>query len=104
MEEKMNRIDAQPLGPDEPPLPMGVEAESGQLLPGLTPDDLRRIDEDQNAVQARVASDNTDFLAVSDIDPNKLDEAGWGIVFPRRPDPAVRAALEPLIEHRRKQV
>jgi hypothetical protein len=100
----MNETNAQPLGPDESPLPMGVEAESGQLLPGLTPDDLRRIDEDPNAVQARGASENTDFLAVSDVDPNKLAEAGWGIVFPRDIDPAVRAALEPLIEHRRKQV
>ena len=100
----MNKIDAQPLGPDEQPLPMGVEAESGQLLPGLTPNDLQHIDADPNAVQARGASDNTDFLAVSDVDPNKLNEAGWGIIFPRDPDPAVRAALEPLIEHRRKQV
>ena len=100
----MNKIDAQPLGPVEQPLPMGVEAESGQLLPGLTPNDLQHIDADPNAVQARGASDNTDFLAVSDVDPNKLNEAGWGIIFPRDPDPAVRAALEPLIEHRRKQV
>jgi hypothetical protein len=100
----MSDEDAMPLGQDEMPLPWGVQAESGQLLPGLVADDLERVDEDPNAVQARGASENTDFLAVSDIDPNKLEEAGWGIIFPKGVDPAVRAALEPLIEHRRKQV
>jgi hypothetical protein len=95
---------AVPLSPDEMPLPMGVQAETGTLLSGLTADALRHIDEDPNAVRARGVTENTDFLAVSDVDPNKLEEAGWGIVFPRSIDPAVRVALEPLIEHRRRQV
>jgi len=92
------------LTPDELPLPMGVQAETGRLLPGLTPHDLSHIDDAPNAVQARGVSENTDFLAISEIDPNNLAEAGWGIVFPASIDPAVRAALEPLIEQRRKQV
>ena len=51
-----------PIGPNEPPLPMGVWAESGDLLPGLRPT-LRHIDEDPNARQARGFTNNTDFLA-----------------------------------------
>jgi hypothetical protein len=100
----MSELDVTPLGPDEMPLPMGIQAESGDLFPGLTAHDLQRIEEDPNAVQARGAPENTDFLAVADVDANKLEEAGWGIIFPSSIDPAVRAALEPLIEHRRQQV
>ena len=51
----MTDTKATPLGPDELPLPMGVQAESGEFLPGLTPEDLRHIDEGPDAVQcARV--------------------------------------------------
>ena len=94
----------EPLGPEEPPLPMGVQAEDGTILPALTADDLKFIGADPNAVQARGEEANQDFLAVSDVDPNNLAESGWGLLFPKDVDPAVRAALEPLIEHRRQQV
>jgi len=36
-------------------------------------------------------------------DMAKLDEAGWGIVFHEKEDPAVLEALEPLIRHRKNQ-
>ena len=39
-----------------------------------------------------------------DVDPTDVSRAGWGVVFAAdTPDP-VRAALEPLIAHRRTQV
>lgn len=100
----MSNAKATPLSPNEPPLPMGVQAESGELLPALKADDLRHIADSPDAVQARGSSDNTDFLAVSDVDPAKLEESGWGILFAPGVDPAVRQALEALIEHRRQQV
>ena len=100
----MPDVDFEPLGPDEPPLPMGVQAEDGTLLPALTADDLKFIGTDPNAVKARGEAGNEDFLAISDVDPNNLAECGWGLVFAKDADPAVKAALEPLIEHRRKQV
>ncbi len=37
------------------------------------------------------------------VDPADVTKAGWGIVFLKDEDPAVIAALQPLIEHRRKQ-
>ncbi|NJL27041.1 MAG: hypothetical protein HC897_03740 [Thermoanaerobaculia bacterium] len=37
------------------------------------------------------------------VNPGKLEEAGWGVVFARGCDPAIRTALEPLLAWRRMQ-
>ena len=37
-------------------------------------------------------------------DPLKLTESGWCVVFHQAEDPAVKAGLAPLIEHRRRQI
>ena len=37
------------------------------------------------------------------MDPTKLEEAGWGVVFHEDTDPKIRAALKPLIDLRGKQ-
>lgn len=39
-----------------------------------------------------------------DVDPANLQQTGWAIVFFKDEAPAVKAALAPLIEHRRLQV
>jgi hypothetical protein len=39
-----------------------------------------------------------------DVRPEDVTEAGWAIVFGRHESDAVRLALEPLIEHRRRQI
>jgi len=91
------------LGPDELPIPFGIEAETGAPLPGLTESDLERIDADRKEVRERGERGAADHLAISDIDPNNLEEAGWCVVFTQNADPAIKTALEPLLKHRESQ-
>ncbi len=43
-------------------------------------------------------------MPLPSIDPDDLSATGWGIVFPDGSDPAVRAALAPLLDRRRQEV
>jgi len=91
------------LGPDELPLPFGIEASTGAPLPGITEADLARIDPDRKAVRDRGEPGADTHLAISDIDPNNLEEAGWCVLFAKDADPAIKKALEPLLAHREAQ-
>lgn len=43
-------------------------------------------------------------MAVFDFSPSDMREAGWAIVFSRGESDAVKSALQPLIDHRRRQI
>ena len=91
------------LGANEFPVPFGIEADTGERLPGITPADLTRIDPDRKEVRTRSARKAGERFAIADVDPNNLEEAGWCVLFAKDADPAVKDALKPLLVHREGQ-
>jgi hypothetical protein len=91
------------ISAEEFPLPMGVDEETGRILPGFAEPDLDRIDGDPSDVSERGERGAADHLAIADIDPNNLAEAGWCVVYAAGVAQAVKDALQPLLKHRESQ-
>ena len=92
----------------------GINGSTGDyLLPPLTaeqvsriaqgeefdPDDLYDLQQKKKLVEGLDA----DFAPVEGVDPKKLEETGWGVIFAYNADPAIREALSELLDHRKKQ-
>jgi hypothetical protein len=93
---RFDAIDGDTGAPLYPPLP---RAAASRLARGLPADDrllraaaLRQKREGRSQLGLRAGCDVKD-----------LAQAGWGVIFPRDGDPAVREALQPLLDHRERQ-
>lgn len=97
-------------GPFASLLPLGVAAETGRPLEGLTEATVNAwlaaetAPPEALALQARSAPTAAAFAVMGDIDSNKLQESGWGVLFAPGVDPRIREALKPLLDHRRAEV
>ena len=86
----------------------GVNGATGDyLLSPMSPARLvelalgRRPDELQREASARHESSLLmSFAPRDDVDRASLAESGWGVIFARNADDAVREALQPLLRHR----
>ena len=90
----------------------GVDATTGTYgLPPLSAERLASVIEGEpDAALLRElkwraeASRGVAHFGVRDaVDPNRLDQTGWGVVFAHDADPAIREALSPLLTMRRQQ-
>lgn len=86
----------------------GVTGEYG--LPPMTGEELsrflRREEKPENLAELRFRrqqKDSRHFGVKEGVDPKRLDQAGWGVIFAHDADPAVREALAPLLDLRREQ-
>ena len=88
----------------------GVDGASGDyLLPPMAPQQLSGIVCGQTPDPALVKEltwwhhrfSEPTFAPVEGVDPKDLAQTGWGVVFAHGADPAVRAALAELLDHRR---
>jgi hypothetical protein len=67
-------------------------------------DDPEKQEEIELLTAAQAPSTRAFALSARITDEGDLKQTGWGIVFHQNEDPAVIAALQPLIEHRRQQI
>ena len=86
----------------------GIDASSGRpLLPDLPAAALARLARglpvDTDAIEFHELRASQPFVTAEDVDPRRLEEAGWGVVFAHDVDPAIPEALAPLLAHRRAQ-
>ena len=95
----------------EMPIPFGIDADTGRPLEGIDDAALdafkisgHESSVDPKLVKQKAESDEASFGVSGDVDPNKLDEAGWAVLFSPGIDKRIRAALQPLLDHRKAQV
>ncbi len=77
-------------------LPMTSKQLSDGIL-GTLPDD------ETQALNKWFQSRGPNYAIMENYDALKLAEAGWGIIFPARTEPAIVDALKPLMEWRKQQ-
>lgn len=99
---------------DEPYFINGINGATGSyLLPPLTAEQISKIaqgeDFDPEELDDLLRKDKhvkglePDFAPIEGVDPKKLEETGWGVIFAYNADPAIKDALSELLEHRKKQ-
>jgi hypothetical protein len=89
----------------------GVNGATGEYgLPPMTAEELSRFlrgeEKPENLAELRFRAakqDGCHFGVKEGVDSKRLDQAGWGMVFARDVEPAVREALAPLLALRREQ-
>ena len=86
------------------PVPFGVYAATGQLLGGIDEAALTGKDAQQKHLHAKLTAAAPRLGYTTEADPNDVSEAGWCIMFSASADERIREALQPLIDHRWKQV
>jgi hypothetical protein len=90
----------------------GVNGATGDyLLPPLTPQEISAIARGEKLDPKHVQElkrwwdriSQAHLAAKEGVDPTNLAESGWAVIFAHNADPAIREALSPLLELRRRQ-
>ena len=90
----------------------GINAATGDyLLPPLGVDVISKIARNEPLDERHLQelryryqrSSKVSLGPMAGVDPNKLDESGWAVIFAHNTPPPVRDALKQLLEHRKTQ-
>jgi hypothetical protein len=89
----------------------GLNGATGEyLFPSLTPLEISTIARGELLDSKHIQElkqwwqrlSHSDFAPKEGVDPTKLSETGWAVIFAHDANPAIREALSPLLELRRK--
>jgi hypothetical protein len=90
----------------------GIDARTGgYLLPPLAPEQVSKLAQGERLEPAHLnelrwrfqQATQAHYGVKAGVDPFRLEEGGWGVIFAHDADPAVKEALAPLLELRRAQ-
>lgn len=89
----------------------GVNGATGEYgLPPMTGEELSQFirgeAEPENLSELRYRHQEKEQVRLGvkqGVDPKKLDESGWGVIFAHDADPAIKEALSPLLKLRQEQ-
>jgi hypothetical protein len=97
----------------------GINGTTGEyLLPPLTPEQVSKLAQEESfdpshlnelkQKDRQVKGLDADFAPIEGVDPKDLAATGWGVIFAFDPEadganPAIKAALQELLEHRQEQ-
>ncbi|MGE8367694.1 C25 family cysteine peptidase [Cupriavidus sp.] len=92
------------------PIPLGIQADTGRPLAEIDAQAVAAFTAHEHAERraperaAEKARQAETYAVLGDVDGDKLDEAGWGLLFPSDADPAPYLdALAPLIAWRHRE-
>ena len=85
------------------PVPFGVRAETGAVRPPFQAPNPAAVALDSKQVQERGAP-KKHYGIIPTLDPKKITDSGWAVLFACDADPAIKAALDPLLKLREEQV
>ncbi len=99
-----------PNTPFPPIYANGITKSGEYALPPMTGAELAAFIQGQKSpenlaeLRFRFRKSTTRDLGVKEgVDPSQLAEAGWGVIFAHDADPAIKAALQPLLDLRKAQ-
>ncbi len=90
----------------------GIDAATGgPLLPPMDPETLSGIIRGEPVDPEHLAdlklkyeqTTQAHFAVKEGVDPTKLNQTGWGVIFPYNADPKIIEALKPLLDWRKSQ-
>src|SRR5712691_4779887 len=98
------------------PVPFGIDEDTGLPLNGIVEASLEAFKQadlespliasclKHKAAQSDPHNPEKHFGVVKAVKPNEPDQAGWSVMFAPSADQRIREALQPLLDHRKKQV
>jgi hypothetical protein len=107
--ESFVKIMSSELDPDAP-IPFGIRVDTGRPLNGLSDETMDALvghatlpGPDETALANRSDAADVAFAMEGGLDAKDLAQSGWGVIYSPSVSHQIKDALQPLLDHRKKQ-